>query len=106
MATRRDLMLTAAAFAGMAQPISALAKARDASLPAKAAPLPLSSVRLLPSEYATAVEVNRAYLLRLSPDRFLHNFMTFAGLPKPQDRANLLAYLNSKSDKPVDLPKS
>jgi DUF1680 family protein len=81
MATRRDLMLTAAAFAGMAQPISALAKARGASLPAKAAPLPLSSVRLLPSAYATAVEVNRAYLLRLSPDRFLHNFMTFAGLP-------------------------
>jgi DUF1680 family protein len=81
MATRRDLMLTAAAFAGMAQPISALAKARGAALPAKAAPLPLSSVRLLPSDYATAVEVNRAYLLRLSPDRFLHNFMTFAGLP-------------------------
>ncbi|KRA59176.1 hypothetical protein ASD79_10760 [Caulobacter sp. Root655] len=81
MATRRDLMLTAAAFAGMVQPISALAKARGASLPAKAAPLPLSSVRLLPSAYATAVEVNRAYLLRLSPDRFLHNFMTFAGLP-------------------------
>ncbi|CAN7199372.1 beta-L-arabinofuranosidase domain-containing protein [Caulobacter sp. LjRoot300] len=81
MATRRDLMLTAAAFAGMAQPISALAKARGASLPARAAPLPLSSVRLLPSDYATAVEVNRAYLLRLSPDRFLHNFMTFAGLP-------------------------
>jgi len=80
MATRRDLMLAAAAFAGAAQPITALAKAR-ASLPAKAAPLPLSSVRLLPSDYATAVEVNRAYLLRLSPDRLLHNFMTFAGLP-------------------------
>ena len=32
--------------------------------------------------------------------------VTFAGLPKTQDRANLLAYLNSKSDKPVDLPKS
>jgi uncharacterized protein len=81
MATRRDLMLAAAAFAGTVQPVSTLAKARGASLPAKAAPLPLSSVRLLPSAYATAVEVNRAYLLRLSPDRFLHNFMTFAGLP-------------------------
>jgi len=32
--------------------------------------------------------------------------MTFAGLDKPQDRANILTYLNSKSDKPVDLPKS
>ncbi len=80
MATRRDLMLTAAAFVGATLPISALAKAR-AALPAKAQPLPLSSVRLLPSPYATAVEVNRAYLLRLSPDRLLHNFMTFAGLP-------------------------
>jgi cytochrome c len=29
--------------------------------------------------------------------------MTFAGLPKPEDRANVLAFLNSKSDKPVDL---
>ncbi|MGR4866521.1 beta-L-arabinofuranosidase domain-containing protein [Caulobacter sp. LARHSG274] len=81
MATRRDLMLAAAALAGTARPIAALAKAPGASLPAKAAPLPLSSVRLLPSDYATAVEVNRAYLLRLNPDRFLHNFMTFAGLP-------------------------
>ena len=80
MATRRDLMIAAAAFAGAVQPIRALAKASRASLPAKAAPLPLSSVRLLPSAYATAVEVNRAYLLRLNPDRFLHNFMTFAGL--------------------------
>lgn len=80
MATRRDLMLTAAAFAGATLPISAFAKPRTA-LPTKAQPLPLSSVRLLPSSYATAVEVNRAYLLRLSPDRLLHNFMTFAGLP-------------------------
>lgn len=31
--------------------------------------------------------------------------MSFAGLPKPQDRADILAYLNSKSDKPADLPK-
>lgn len=58
----------------------ALGKA-TATLPAKAKPLPLSAVRLLPSAYATAVEVNRAYLLRLSADRFLHNFMVYAGLP-------------------------
>ncbi len=80
MTTRRDLMFAAAALAGAAQPVGALAKART-SLPTKAAPLPLSSVRLLPSDYATAVEVNRTYLLQLSPDRLLHNFMTFAGLP-------------------------
>ena len=85
MATRRDLMLAAAAFAGAtAAPVGALAKGR-ASLPTKAAPLPLSSVRLLPSDYATAVEVNRTYLLRLSADRFLHNFMIFAGLPAKGD---------------------
>lgn len=78
MATRRDLMLTAAAFA--ASPVVGLAEPRGA-LPAKAKPLPLSSVRLLPSPYATAVEANRAYLLQLSADRLLHNFMTFAGLP-------------------------
>lgn len=78
MATRRDLMLTAAAFA--ASPVVSLA-APGGGLPTKAKPLPLSSVRLLPSPYATAVETNRAYLLQLSPDRLLHNFMTFAGLP-------------------------
>jgi cytochrome c len=30
--------------------------------------------------------------------------MTFAGLSKPEDRANLLAYLNSQSDSPQPLP--
>ena len=29
--------------------------------------------------------------------------MGFAGLPKPDDRANVLAFLNTKSDKPADL---
>jgi cytochrome c len=29
--------------------------------------------------------------------------MTFVGLPKPEDRANVLAFLNTKSDKPIDL---
>ncbi|KQO50809.1 hypothetical protein ASF14_10075 [Sphingomonas sp. Leaf257] len=49
-------------------------------LPAKAEPLPLSAVRLRPSVYATAVETNRRYLYRLSPDRLLHNFRAYAGL--------------------------
>ena len=31
--------------------------------------------------------------------------MTFAGLPRPQDRADVLVYLNSQSAKPIDLPK-
>jgi hypothetical protein len=49
-------------------------------LPRNARPLPLSAVRLLPSDYATAVEINRGYLLNLSADRLLHNFRKYAGL--------------------------
>jgi cytochrome c len=30
--------------------------------------------------------------------------MTFAGLSNPEDRANIIAYLNSKSDSPLPLP--
>ena len=33
------------------------------------------------------------------------NKMAFAGLPKPEERAELLAYLHTLSDKPVPLPK-
>jgi len=33
------------------------------------------------------------------------NKMSFAGVPNPQDRANLIAYLNTMSDKPLALPK-
>ena len=47
----------------------------------KVHPAPLTSVRLKPSIYATAVETNRKTLLSLSPDRLLHNFHTSAGLP-------------------------
>jgi cytochrome c len=32
--------------------------------------------------------------------------MSFPGLTKPQDRADVLLYLNSQSEHPVDLPKS
>jgi cytochrome c len=32
--------------------------------------------------------------------------MTFAGLPKGSERADLIAYLNSKSDSPAQLPKA
>ncbi len=73
---RRELMLGAAASAWV-MPRAALAatKARSAK------PLPLAAVRLRPSDYATAVEVNRLYLHRLSPDRLLHNFRKYAGLP-------------------------
>jgi cytochrome c len=32
------------------------------------------------------------------------NKMSFAGISKPEDRANLLAYLNSKDDAPLPIP--
>jgi cytochrome c len=31
--------------------------------------------------------------------------MTFPGLPDQQERADLIAYLNAKSDSPLTLPK-
>lgn len=45
-----------------------------------ARPLPMSSVRLEPSPWLQAVESNRAYLLRLEPDRLLHDYRLQAGL--------------------------
>ena len=31
--------------------------------------------------------------------------MTFAGIPRGKERADVITYLNSKSDKPAELPK-
>lgn len=50
---------------------------------ARAAPFPLSAVRLKPSVWLDAVEANRNYLLSLDPDRLLHGFRKHAGL-KPK----------------------
>ena len=73
-ANRRDVLMGTTAAALLSVGEQAFGKGAG-TLPASAKPLPLSAVRLLPSAYATAVQVNRAYLLRLSADRFLHNFM-------------------------------
>ena len=75
---RRDLMLGGAACAMLANAGSI--RAQTSPLPSTASPLPLADVRLRPSDYATAVSVNRAYLLRLDADRLLHNFRLYAGL--------------------------
>ena len=69
-------MLTAAG----TSPVIARAAAAKGGVPSSVKPLSLSAVRLLPSDFATAVEVNRKYLLSLSADRLLHNFMKYAGL--------------------------
>ncbi|MPT48202.1 MAG: glycoside hydrolase family 127 protein [Sphingobium sp.] len=52
-----------------------------AVIPGQASALPLSDVRLLPSPFLNAVEVNQRYLMALEPDRLLHNYHKFAGLP-------------------------
>ncbi len=73
---RRKLLMSGATIPFLATPAIA---ASGAALPAKAKPFPLAATRLRPSDYARAVEVNRDYLMRLSPDRLLHNFHQFAG---------------------------
>lgn len=86
MTTRRTLLIGAAMGALVGRGGAAFAFSPPASrLPNRAAPLPLSAVRLLPSDFATAVEVNRGYLMRLEPDRLLHNFRLYAGL-KPKGK--------------------
>ncbi|WP_380931216.1 beta-L-arabinofuranosidase domain-containing protein [Sphingomonas arantia] len=80
-ANRRDVLMGTTAVALLSASEQAIGRAPATALPARPTPLPLSAVRLRPSPYATAVEVNRTYLLRLSADRLLHNFMVYAGLP-------------------------
>ena len=43
-------------------------------------PVPMEAVRLSPSPFRDAMLANGAYLMRLSPDRLLHNYRTQAGL--------------------------
>jgi DUF1680 family protein len=52
------------------------------AVPLQAEEFPLSSVKLLESPFRRAMEVDRAYLLRLDPDRLLAGFRREAGLPK------------------------
>jgi DUF1680 family protein len=79
----RRHFLTAAGSASIAAGIAipTPGNARQSILPARARPLPLADVRLGPSRFRDAVELNLRYLLSLEPDRLLHNFHTGAGLP-------------------------
>lgn len=78
--TRRTLMTGAAALTTATVLPHAVLAAGRARLPARARALPLSDIRLAPSDFATAVEADRSYLLGLSADRLLHNFRKYAGL--------------------------
>ncbi len=50
----------------------------DASL--RAAPYPMTQVRLLAGPCKQAADANRAYMLRITPERLLHTFRVNAGL--------------------------
>lgn len=78
MISRRVFLVTASAAALVAP---GWTRAAGDAGRIKVRPVPLASVRLKPSIYATAVETNRKTLLALSPDRLLHNFHASAGLP-------------------------
>ncbi len=75
---RRTFLMSGATLPLVTLP--AAARAAVAAMPGTAKAFPLAAVRLRPSDFLHAVEVNRAYLLRLEPDRMLHNFRQFAGL--------------------------
>jgi DUF1680 family protein len=49
---------------------------------AQAQDFPLSAVKLLDGSFRQAMDVDRAFLLRIEPDRLLAGFRTQAGLPK------------------------
>ena len=78
---RREFVFGAAAVVATGVAPSLAHANISTGLPASVKSLPLSAVRLKPSGYATAVEVNKTFLLGLSADRLLHNFMLYAGLP-------------------------
>ena len=63
---------------------AAFARTRSNAIPAT--PVPIRFVTLKPSIFADHVEANRRYLLVLDPDRMLHNFHKFAGLPPKGER--------------------
>jgi uncharacterized protein len=55
------------------------------AVPLRAWEFPLSAVKLLDGPFRQAMETDRAYLLRLEPDRLLAGFRREAGLPKKAD---------------------
>nr|WP_287979403.1 beta-L-arabinofuranosidase domain-containing protein [Sphingomonas sp.] len=80
MATRRSVLGGIAGSIAVAPGHATGAAGLSSAASGVARPLPLAAVRLRPSDYDTAISVNRAYLLRLQPDRLLHNFRLYAGL--------------------------
>ncbi|WP_031549575.1 glycoside hydrolase family 127 protein [Parvularcula oceani] len=78
--SRRDVLGGSAKAALLATAASLPFLRAEALAQGKSAPVPLDRVDLLPSPFLRAVEANLDYLLRLEPDRLLHNFRLYAGL--------------------------
>ena len=78
--SRRHLLQAAASAAAWIAASARGIVARAGELQPSLSPFPLEAIRLRPSQYLTAVESNRAYLLSLEPDRLLHNYRKNAGL--------------------------
>jgi len=83
---QRRLILQGAGLGLLSGWLPNLGAATSSHVPESATAVPMSSVRLLPSVYADALQANMAYLLRLQADRFLHNYHLFAGLPVKGER--------------------
>ena len=64
---------------------SATGAGTGTAVPLVAQEFPLSDVRLLDGPFRRAMETDKAYLLRLEPDRLLAGFRREAGLPKKTD---------------------
>jgi uncharacterized protein len=78
--SRRHLLQAAASAAAWIAASARGLALRAGELEPSLTPFPLEAVRLRPSQYLTAVESNRGYLLSLEPDRLLHNYRKNAGL--------------------------
>ncbi|HQZ95653.1 MAG TPA: glycoside hydrolase family 127 protein [Pyrinomonadaceae bacterium] len=80
---RKFLKVSTLAGVGLAVPLSAVGQKAGANFPKTAQPFSLVNVRLTPSPFLDAVNANLKYLIKLEPDRLLHNFRVHAGL-KPK----------------------
>jgi DUF1680 family protein len=74
-------VLRAPAFAFQNPDPEAVADAKPAGRATRAVPFSMKDVKLQPSSFSRAAEVNRKYLKTLPPDRLLHTFRMTAGLP-------------------------
>lgn len=83
---RRREFLQLSAIGALGLTLPAYASTAESTLPRTVSPFPLEAVRLKPSPFLDAVNADLAYLKRLEPDRFLHNFRVHAGL-KPKGEA-------------------